>query len=163
MTMRGDPHDVLANLHELGARVWLDAADELHLDAGTLAPDFVKSIYAEHCSLLTSVLAAERRGFAWKRCDQCGAGTLTSRGSTPPCRGTSGCRGRHGGDGTVRTPARTERSRRGVSLAREGDVVHLVECDSPHGGSFTRKLCLYCRIVRTVTLGPGGALPKEQR
>ena len=160
MTLHGDPVDVLSTLHTLGARVRLDRGNELNLvDAGSVAPDFVTELFVSNRSLLAAVLAAERLGHVWKRCDHCREGTITNAGSTPPCRMTPGCPGRHGGDGSPRPSPRRATSNGDPRPAHEGDVVYLVRCDSGHDSVYTRNPCRRCRIIRTVRLGVAGSLP----
>lgn len=105
----------------------------------------------------------------WGLCSECGMGSCISLSSTPPCRLTPGCPGRHGATQGTRNKERVEKDpdRKKLRLpARRGDVVHLVRCDvrdqhgrKTHNGVLTKMPCPRCHVFRTVELGAHGALP----
>jgi hypothetical protein len=106
-----DPCPAIATLHQLGARVYLDANNRLDVDPGSQNPELARAVALENADWLTCLLLGRRVGMTCRHCTVCNRGVMTRAGASPRCRMTPRCAGTHQ---NTATPSDSKRSDRKV-------------------------------------------------
>lgn len=127
---------VLLELERAGVRLDVDSEGRLITDgpAGAIGPGLAERIRRYRVELAWSVLG-RRTGHSWSACSVCGEAALVRDDTSPKCRLTPRCEGRHDSHRMSRHPGE---GGRGVGAASASPSVTLALTVFPPGENFER-------------------------